>query len=680
MMDRQEMLVSREIKRLVPVLGRDTAEKISKAYLLGDEDTRKRVFEMLDAIKAAVFTEQGIGDTILLQPPEESMAGKGDIEVGQILYGKKRMYPIKLTEDMFLTHMGIFGSSGFGKTNISYWLIKKLAERNIPVLIFDFSKRNYKDLLGTDLKDRVDIYTIGRNVSPFRFNPIKPPEGVSISQWMKEFSSIFDHAYWLLGGGRHVILKALDAVHDMVEKPRLSDLKRWIDKHGSSKIPVRERNWVATATRPLESLCFKELGQVFECDEGFRPSDFFRPGRITILELDALDTNDKTFFIEITLQWIRDWLLVNNKKEQLLGAVFLEEAHHILNREKANKLGAETVIDLVFREIRELGLGMVYMDQHPSLVSYPALGNTSTTIYLNLGLDSKQSSDVQDAANMLGLMEEEKGYLRRLSVGEGFMLCRRSEFQEPFLVRFDEVKIQKGLVTDLDIKTHMEGRVPKEVFQYEPRKLKPKEGEKELKQEGGKEMLAQEVEQAGRRIIKVLGEGRGAYSSQIYRELKMSGSTFITKVNKLREQGLVNVVNAKIKKNKMCFYFLTKEGEELFQGIYGGQVRSIDMDMGKVSGMLSQAGWDVQKDNGMMTISKDGKSVSFIVMDALDREKIEGGIVERGRYLCADETIKNTVLQMAARVAKENGPVTVAVTTLKNLEETGKFEKVEFED
>ncbi len=679
-MDRQEMLVSREIKRLVPVLGRDTAERINKAYLLGDEDTRKRVFEMLDVIKAAVFTEQGIGDTILLQPPEESVACRGDIEIGQIMYGKKKMYPIKLTKEMFLTHMGIFGSSGFGKTNISYWLIRKLAERNIPVLIFDFSKRNYKDLLGTDLKDRVDIYTIGRNVSPFRFNPLKPPDGISLSQWMKEFSSIFDHAYWLLGGGRHVILKSLDAVHDIVEKPRLSDLKRWIDKHGSSRIPVRERNWVATATRPLESLCFKELGQVFECDEGFRPSDFFRPGRITILELDALDTNDKTFFIEIMLQWIRDWLLVNNKKEELLGTVFLEEAHHILNREKASRLGAETVIDLVFREIRELGLGMVYMDQHPSLVSYPALGNTSTTIYLNLGLDSKQSSDVQDAANMLGLVDEEKGYLRRLSVGEGFMLCRRSDFQEPFLVKFDEVSIQKGLVTDLDIKTHMEGRVPKEVFRYEPRVLKPREGEKELKQEGGKDMLAQEVEQAGRRIIKVLGEGRGAYSSQIYRELKMSGSTFITKVNKLREQGLVNVVNAKIKKNKMCYYFLTRDGEEFFRSVYGNRTGNVDMDMGRVSGMFANAGWNVQKENGRMTISKDGKTVSFIVVDTLDRDGIGGAVRNGGRYLCADETIKNTVLQMAARFSKENGPITVAVTTLKNLEETGKFEKVEFED
>ena len=41
----EEKLVAEEIKKLIPVLGKKTAERLEKAYLLGDETTRKRIIE-----------------------------------------------------------------------------------------------------------------------------------------------------------------------------------------------------------------------------------------------------------------------------------------------------------------------------------------------------------------------------------------------------------------------------------------------------------------------------------------------------------------------------------------------------------------------------------------------------------------------------------------------------------
>ncbi|MBU0530246.1 MAG: DUF87 domain-containing protein, partial [Nanoarchaeota archaeon] len=317
MRDRNNIMASDEIKKLVPVLGKEQTLKLNKAYLLGDEEVRERIFELIDVIKAGLFADADLRNTVLMEPPPKDVAGEGEIELGHVLYGRKALYPIKIKRESLLTHIGVFGSSGYGKTNISYELISKLHDMQIPVLIFDFSKRNYKDLLSTNMRDSIDIYTIGRDVAPFKFNPLKPPKGIPISQWMKEFASIFDHAYWLLGGGKHIILKSLDGVHKEKKHPMLHDLKEWLNEYGESKLPARERNWLATAERPLESLCFREIGDIFKTVEGQKPSDFFQKGRITILELDALDTNDKTFFIEIILQWIRDWLLVNEKREEL---------------------------------------------------------------------------------------------------------------------------------------------------------------------------------------------------------------------------------------------------------------------------------------------------------------------------------------------------------------------------
>jgi hypothetical protein len=49
-MEYQEKMLSDEIKKLVPVLGKQNAEKLSKIYLISDEKTRGRIVEMVDVV------------------------------------------------------------------------------------------------------------------------------------------------------------------------------------------------------------------------------------------------------------------------------------------------------------------------------------------------------------------------------------------------------------------------------------------------------------------------------------------------------------------------------------------------------------------------------------------------------------------------------------------------------
>ncbi len=766
-----EKMIASEIKKLIPVLGKHNADRLYRAYLLADEDTKIRLIELLDVLKAAVLANPELRDTVLMEAPPEAVATAGDVEVGKVLYGRKTLYPIKLPEKMFLTHIGIFGSSGYGKTNISYWLISQLAERNIPVLIFDFSKRNYKDLLNTPLRDKIDVYTVGRNVAPLRFNPLKPPDGVLESQWIKEFATIFDHAYWLLGGGRHIILKALSDVYDQTRNPRLSDLKEWIYSYkGGDVNSSRERNWLATAERPLESLCFKEVGEIFETDEGLKPSDLFTPGRVTVLELDALDTGDKTFLIEIILQWLRDWLLVGTSREKLIGCIILEEAHHVLNRDKSIKIGSETVIDLVFREIRELGLGMIYMDQHPSLVSYPALGNTSTHIYMNLGLDTKHTSDILDASNMLGLDYEEQGsYLRRLPVGHGFMLMRMLSYTEPFLVKFNYVDIKKGSVTDAVIEAHMRIRHPeiyetvlkkktgkekqKEAFaqtvalekeqtafktslagegywkekqppvrpqsqqpetsaenpappqpspwergtQEENHQTKPWERDKEgniieEKKEWTKqfqaspeptleEKQAAEEDKYGLRIIESIGNGAGAFASELYKKLSISGTVFNEKIKQLMDQGLVGLRTAKIQRNRLYYYYLTDAGLQHFAETCRLQLSPLEpINLDRIMEIFQFNGWKVRLDGNRLFLEGDGQRLVVRLLETAERGEISREVRGFGSFLVPNENVKNILLQEVAKFSAEEGKeITVFVQVASRFEVKGGFEKVKFE-
>ncbi len=660
MMDTQERLVTEEIKRLVPVMGRDNAAKLGRAYLLADEDTKKRIFELVDVIKAAVFSDPDLRNAALREPPMPADSA-GDVQIGYSLYGRKRVHPFALKKESLLSHMGVFGSSGYGKTNLAYSLVEKISDKGIPVIIFDFSKRNYKDLLSTRLKERIDIYTVGRSVAPFRFNPLKPPPGIQLSQWIKEFATIFDHAYWLLGGGRHIILKAMDGVYKENESPTLHDLKAWLGEYASSSLPTRERNWIATAERPLESLCFKEVGEVFQAKDGVKPSEFFRKGRITILELDSLDTNDKSFFIEILLQWIRDWLLVNWRKEELAGVLFLEEAHHVLNREKAKKTGSETVMELVFREVRELGLGIVYLDQHPSLVSYPALGNTSTHIYMNLGLDTKQSSDIQDAANMIGLEEEEVPYLRKLPVGHGFMICRMSML-DPFLIEFPKYPLKKGCIGDREITEAMRERIGNFV-------------EEEPKEAGEAPV---EVNEQGLKLIEAIGSGRGSFASQIYSATKMSGKTFERNIKKLLDQGLVGMRKAKTGKNVLHFYFLTSRGDGVFDENFERKEKTIDKDIRGVVSALEDSGWMFDREGNKLVFKEKDKKLEVMIENTTDRKKIAGDLEKTKYFICVSDAVRMLLLQEAAKLSYRKGALTVFLTTPEKFTKKANFEKVEF--
>jgi len=642
---------------------------------------------MIDALKAAVFSDKDLKNAVLIEPPAKEMVSLGDIEFGMVLYGKKRLYPLMLERDNLLTHIGVFGSSGYGKTNLIHWLVLNLAKREIPVLIFDFSKRNYRDLLAIpEIKDRIKIYTVGRNTSPFRFNPLKPPEGIQISQWAKEFSEIFDHAYWMLGGGRHIILKALDAIYESFKPgmPRIEDLKDWLEKYSSNQNSPREKNWIATAERPLESLCFRETGEIFDCDEGILPSKFLEKGTITIIELDSLSTNDKTFFIEIMLQWLRDAALVSDSREQLKGVIVLEEAHHVLNREKSKRIGMETVIDLVFREVRELGIGMVYVDQHPSLISYPALGNTSTHIYMNLGLDTKYSSDILDASNMLGLKYEEEGdYLRRLPIGHAFILMRRLTFPYPFLVEFPLVELKKGSVTDEIVKEFMQTKLLEDIKKL--REIQPKEDVKE-----NVEIKSKEIDDTSWKIIEVIGNSIGSSTSEIYNSMSISGNSFKKRAEKLIQLGLIDYNIGKVYRQKAIFYFLTDEGKKMFESKFEKAVENVDLDVNQVKNFLinyfALKRWRFVEENSNQVIFDNGGNKLFANVEVgMDDERIKKNLENlAGKsdlyFVCSSEKIKNYIIQQAAKYSlahKINLPIFVA--SINDLKDSKDFRRIEFQ-
>src|SRR3989338_3453203 len=81
MINLPQKMIAGEIKKLVPVLGKQNADRLYRAYLLADEDTKIRLIELLDVIKAAVLSNPELRDTILMEAPSQASATAGDIEM-----------------------------------------------------------------------------------------------------------------------------------------------------------------------------------------------------------------------------------------------------------------------------------------------------------------------------------------------------------------------------------------------------------------------------------------------------------------------------------------------------------------------------------------------------------------------------------------------------------------------
>jgi len=437
------MNIDEVFRKLKPVVG-DRLAILWQEYILSDQETRQVIEKTLRVMLARRYEEAFDSEQVLLQPPPEDVA-RGEYPVGLIHYGEDKFYPFGLREAEFIQHIGVFGRSGSGKTNLAYLILLNLIRAAKPFLVFDW-KRNYRDLVSLPEFGDLLVFTVGRDVSPFRFNPLVPPPGTPATVWLKKLIEIMCHAYFLGEGVAVLLMRAIDDLYrrsgmysgKVTRYPTMADVRDWLVAY---RAKGREAGWMESAMRAVEVLCFGEVGGVLNAERAFDVRELLN--KRVILELDALTNSDKTFLIESFLLWIHHFRMGQPERERFKHAVFIEEAHHILLRKKQEVTGEEAVMDVLLREIRELGECIICLDQHPSLISKPALGNTYTTIAMNL----KHRGDIAMIKDCLLLDSEQAAYLGKLEVGWAVAKLQGRWFK-PFLIKVPFIKLDKGSVTD----------------------------------------------------------------------------------------------------------------------------------------------------------------------------------------------------------------------------------------
>lgn len=429
-------------KKLKPIIG-EKADTLWYTYLAEDDTGRKDVALTIQIIAEKLLKKHPlVKDTIVLTPPSPKEA-RGEFLIGDIVYNNDTLYPLYLRKDDFIKQVGIFSVTGEGKTNLAYLLALQLIKAKIPFLVVDW-KRSWRNIL--TLQDRfpelkqIQVYTIGRDIVPFHWNPFRAPPNADTQSWISTISEALEISH-LSGPGvayyfNKIYLKLFRELTNGFY-PNFFDGLREIEKIRAFE---RELKWKQTALRIFQSFTMGIAAKVFNARHPIKLEHIL--DKPVIFEFDLeMPKPLRIFLSEILLRWIHLFRLSQGETETLRHVCFLEEVHNLFTE---NKWISTTphVLENVFREIRGFGQGIVSITQHPSLLPIYLLGNCHTQIYLGL----QHADDIRAARKSLFLSYEEESYPTLLKVGE--CITKIKDRVDPCCVKIPLVPVRKGVITD----------------------------------------------------------------------------------------------------------------------------------------------------------------------------------------------------------------------------------------
>jgi hypothetical protein len=436
-------------RQLKPVLGKKIG-RLWSVYLAESDPAGKRDIEQtLELLAAKHLQKTYEPDHNPFPPPSKQFAQAGDIKLGHVHYAGKELYPFLLKSRRLKEHVLIAGRSGSGKTNLTFILAEEMMKAKIKVLALDW-KRGYRDLLSRHRDMRV--YTIGRDVSPFRFNPLIPPPGCEPHLWIKMIVDVIANSYLggegvislLVAGLDHLYRKA--GVFDTQEDawPTIQDLLIWLK---TAKLKGRAAMWQASAERILLAMMYGEFGAVLNTQDNSHVSELLQHN--VVLEMDGLSSaSDKVMFSEALTLYLYRYRLAQGPQQKLTNMIILEEAHNLLLKKASES--RESILETSIRMIRQYGMGYVFVDQSASLLSKVAFANS----YATIALSQKLRSDVQTITGAMNLIDEQKQALNTLEIGTAIVRLA-DEHPQAFLVKIPLSPIKEGIVSDTQIQALM---------------------------------------------------------------------------------------------------------------------------------------------------------------------------------------------------------------------------------
>lgn len=380
----------------------------------------------------------------------------GSLKIGNLYnYEKEFQQKIALDYNKFTSHIFVTGSTGSGKSNVTYNLLDKLLAQNIKFLVLEPAKGEYKHVFG-GLKNVAVYGTNEKETALLKINPFEFPDSIHIIEHIDRFIEILNSC-WPMEAAMPAILK--EAIEETyIQKgwllesseylgykktfPTFDDLLTILPEViGQSNYSAEVKgNYVGALVSRVKSLTNGFYSQIFS-NESISDSKLFDEN--VIIDLSRVPSlESKALLMGVVFMKLNEYRIANasGSNSALKHVTVLEEAHNLLKRtsselsaDSSNLVGKSVeMMSNAIAEMRTYGEGFIIADQSPGLLDMSVIRNTNTKICLRL----PDLSDRELVGKSMNLSDEQINYLSKLETGVAAIY--QNDWQEAILCKFEK--------------------------------------------------------------------------------------------------------------------------------------------------------------------------------------------------------------------------------------------------
>ena len=367
-----------------------------------------------------------------------------------------------LDKESLSMHSFVTGSTGSGKSNTIYEMVRQCENMGLNFLIIEPAKGEYKNVFG----NRTDVNVYGSNPEYselLRINPFKFPKGIHVLEHVDRLTEIFN-VCWPMYAAMPAVLK--DALLKSYEDcgwniktsknlyddnlfPTFCDLQEELVEviNNSSYSEEVKSNYMGSLVTRIKSLTNGLNGQLFTSNEIDNTILFDRNVIVDLSRIAAPET--KALIMGLLIMRLSEYRMSTTKgmNVPVKHITVLEEAHNILRRTSTeqnpeNPSVAGKSVEMISNAIAEMrthGEGFIIVDQSPNAVDISAIRNTNTKIIMRL----PDESDRRLAGKAAGLKDEQLDEIAKLP--KGVAVVYQNDWVDPVLCKINKYKGEESL-------------------------------------------------------------------------------------------------------------------------------------------------------------------------------------------------------------------------------------------
>ena len=318
---------------------------------------------------------------------------------------KDQSTSVRLDVKSLAMHTFITGSTGSGKSNTVYQLLRELNRQHITFLVIEPAKGEYKHVFGNDI---AKVYGTNLTLTPLlKINPFRFPEGIHILEHIDRLVEIFNVCWPMYAAMPAVLKDSIERAYTSAGWNLTDSVNRYNDNLFPTFVDVLielnnvisnsafsqevKDNYIGALSTRIKSLTNGIYGQIFDNDE---IGDHVLFGENSIVDLSRVGSVEtKSLIMGILVMRLQEYRMTSGKMNaDLQHVTVLEEAHNLLKRtsteqssESSNLLGKSVeMLSNAIAEVRTYGEGFIIADQAPGLLDLSVIRNTNTKIIMRL--------------------------------------------------------------------------------------------------------------------------------------------------------------------------------------------------------------------------------------------------------------------------------------------------------